>query len=74
MISPIFCLCNMGGKGFSKQFIKASVQEKVSIIAIPGDNNFAVVHVPRSWAGKRIFAMTSEYYNELKGKQASQTD
>jgi hypothetical protein len=51
---------------FSRSYLRACEQDKTSGIAIPGDNGFAVLHVPKSWAGKRVFAMTSEYFNALK--------
>jgi len=57
-------------KSFTKSWAKAAEQQKITAIAVPGnDANFAVVHVPRIWAGLRIWCMTSEYYNELKGRQ-----
>jgi hypothetical protein len=58
-------------KNVSKAWIKAAQLEKTTAIAIPSedDANFAIIHVPRSWAGKRIFAMTSECYQELKGRR-----
>jgi hypothetical protein len=42
----------------------------ISAITVPGnDTHLAVVHVPRSWNGKRWWVMTGEYYTKLKGGQ-----
>jgi len=57
----------------SAKWIKAAEQQKITGIAVPGDTNFAILHLPRSWTGKRIFAMTQEYYEELKGIRNSPT-
>jgi hypothetical protein len=53
----------------SAKWIKAAEQQKITGIAVPGDTNFAILHLPRSWTGKRIFVMTQEYYEELKGRR-----
>ena len=57
-------------KSFSKAYIKATTQEKISAIAVPGNNtDFAVVHVPRTWNGKRCWVMTQDCYDNMRGKQ-----
>ena len=54
-------------KSFSKQYIKASETNKMTAIAIPGnDPNFAILHVHKSWTGKRLWVMTQEYYDNLR--------
>ena len=51
----------------SAKWIKAAEQQKITGVAVPGDTNFTILHLPRSRTGERIFAMTQEYYEELKG-------
>ncbi|HYA84129.1 MAG TPA: hypothetical protein VEH06_11875 [Candidatus Bathyarchaeia archaeon] len=57
-------------KGFTKSYMKATELQKISAIAVPSnDTHSAIVHVPCSWSGLKVFAMTSEFYNQLRGKK-----
>ena len=48
---------------------KTDALQKISAIAVPGDNGLAIVHVPRSWINnRRIWCMTQEHYEQLKGR------
>jgi len=49
---------------------KAAEQQKITALAIPFGNNTHVI-TPRSWAGRRLWVMTQEYYEELKGRRNS---
>ncbi|HXX98790.1 MAG TPA: hypothetical protein VEL11_16965 [Candidatus Bathyarchaeia archaeon] len=50
--------------------MKATELQKISAIAVPSnDTHSAIVHVPRSWSGLRVFAMTSEFYNQLRDRK-----
>jgi hypothetical protein len=57
-------------KSFSKAWSKAVEQEKISVIAVPSgnDTDFALIHVPRSWNGKRCWVMTQEHYDSIRHK------
>jgi hypothetical protein len=42
--------------------------KKVSAIAVPSENDthYAVVHLPRTFIGKRCWVMTQEYYDSIR--------
>jgi len=48
----------------AKSKVKNGLQ-KISVIAVPGNDTHPG---PCAWNGKRLWVMTSEYYNELRGK------
>ena len=48
---------------------KSKVDElKLSAIAVPGDNNYAIVHLPRSMTGKRCWVLNQAAYDDLRNK------
>ena len=55
---------------FSRAFIKATAQDKISAIAVPFENESHVI-TPKSWNGKRLWVMTQDCYEELKGRRNS---
>jgi hypothetical protein len=44
---------------FSKAFVRASEQHKITAIAVPFENESHVI-TPRSWNGMRLWVMTQE--------------
>jgi hypothetical protein len=42
---------------------------KTSAIAVPGENGFALVHIPRSLANKRVWILNQAAYDDLKAKK-----
>ena len=47
----------------AKTKVKVEELQKISAIAVPGDNGLAIVHVPRSPSGKRCWIL-----NQAKSK------
>jgi len=56
-------------KGFSKEYVKASALEKVSCIATPGEKHFSVIQLPYSFANKRVWVLSQEYYSQLRNRK-----
>jgi len=62
-------------KSFSKAWIKAAQLDKITAIAVPSENdaNSAVIHLPRSFMNKRVWVLTQECYEDLRGRRNSPT-
>jgi len=60
-------------KSFSKAWTKAAQLDKITAIAVPSENdiNSAVIHLPRSFVGKRCWVLSQEAYSDLKEKNKS---
>jgi len=63
---------NLQNTKFSRAFIKATAQDKISAIAVPFENESHVI-TPRSWNGKRIWCLTQAAFDDLRGKRNSAT-
>ena len=46
--------------------------QKVSVIAVKGnDGNYAIAHLPRTFMNKRVWVLTQECYEDLRGKRST---
>jgi hypothetical protein len=52
---------------WSKAALKASEQSKITAIAVPFENESHVI-TPKSWNGLRLWVMTQQEYENLKGR------
>jgi len=67
---PFYPYISRMRKNFTKAWTKAAEQHKITAIAVPFGNDTHVI-TPRKWAGMRLWVMTQEYYEELKGRRNS---
>jgi|GEM_PF-4830802 len=53
----------------AKTKVKFEELQKISAIAVPGDNGLAIVHVPPSLSGKRCWILNQAAYDDLTNKK-----